>query len=74
MAHKDVYEEFKALLPDYAEDVSDWFPNGKDSVRIRLGKTHQEFIFTIRSSEEWRFETLANFIKSLNENRRKGDM
>ena len=65
MAHKDIYDKFCELLPDYAEGVTEWFPNGKDSVRVRL-EPRREFIFTIRSSEEWRFETLENFIKSLN--------
>ena len=71
MVHKDIFETFKKLFPIYAEGVTEWFPNGKGSIRVRLGALHQEFIFTIHSNKEWRFETMENFIK--NSMKRKGE-
>ena len=66
MAHKDVFIMFKKLFPLYAEKASEWFPNGKNSVRVRISEVHQDFVFTYYSNKEWRFETADIFAKSLN--------
>lgn len=65
MAHKDVYKIFKQLFPMYAEKTTEWFPNGKNSIRVRIGGTvHYDFVFTFHTSKEWRFETVDNFINN----------
>lgn len=66
MAHRDVYEIFKKMFPTYAEDVTEWFPNGKSSVRVRNTKLHRDYVFTYVNADEWRFETVYCFAKSLN--------
>lgn len=66
MPHKDVFVIFKKLFPPYAEKVTEWFPNGRNSVRVRIKETHQDFVFTYQSNKEWRFETAENFVNSLN--------
>ena len=36
MVHNDVYKWFALYFPDYAGNhVECWFPNGKNSIRIR---------------------------------------
>ena len=45
MSQQEVYEWFKLYFPQYAEHVECWFPNGKNSVRVRQ-KNEQEFVFT----------------------------
>ncbi len=41
---------FQTCLPDQAKEVKEYFPNGKNSIRIR--KTNgQEFIFSLRGAE-----------------------
>ena len=65
MVHKDVFNIFKNVFPMYAEKTTEWFPNGKNSVRVRLGELHQDFVFTYHSNKEWRFETADIFAKSL---------
>ena len=47
MIHTQVYGFFQTCLPDQAKEVKEYFPNGKNSIRIR--KTNgQEFIFSLR--------------------------
>ena len=65
MAHRDVFELFKKLLPTYAEDITEWFPNGKNSVRVRNASLHQDFVFTYEGPQEWRFETVYSFTKTM---------
>ena len=49
MIHTQVYGFFQTCLPDQAKEVKEYFPNGKNSIRIR--KTNgQEFIFSLRES------------------------
>ena len=49
MIHTEVYNRFKKEMPEYAEKVVHWWPNGYDSIRIRL-YTNEEFIFSIDSN------------------------
>jgi len=68
MAHGDVYKWFELYFPNYAgEKIEIWFPNGKNSIRIRQ-TNKQEFIFTYNGKDDWRFETVKSFIKG-----RKGE-
>lgn len=54
MIHTQVYGFFQTCLPDQAKEVKEYFPNGKNSIRIR--KTNgQEFIFSLREPKAWRF-------------------
>lgn len=64
MVHTKVFEQFKQLFPEYLEMLSIWFPSGKNAIRVRKldGK---EFIFTFNGSNNWRFETVDSYIKSM---------
>lgn len=56
MIHTQVYGFFQTCLPDQAKEVKEYFPNGKNSIRIR--KTNgQEFIFSFSCRHERRKET-----------------
>lgn len=73
MSHNEVYQMFTLYFPDYANDrVMEWFPNGKNSVRIRQNN-RQEFIFTYHNKTDWRFETIDRYMKGLLEKNRKGE-
>lgn len=64
MVHTDVYKWFALYFPDYAEDkVDKWFPNGKNSIRIRQ-INGQEFIFSYNNQKDWRLETINSFRNS----------
>lgn len=69
MVHKEVYKQFELYFPLYAgKNVEVWFPNGKNSVRVRQ-KNGQEFIFSYSGKDDWKFETRKSFINYLNERR-----
>ena len=63
MSQKELFKWFELYFSQYAGDkIEAWFPNGKNSIRIRqLNK--QEFIFTFTSEDEWKFETIKSFMK-----------
>ena len=65
MTQKEVYERFKLYLPQYAENIEAGFPNGKNSVRVRLRKPGQQFVFTCNGDQDWCFETVNSFLKRM---------
>ena len=64
MIRKDVFEAFKDITHMSDERIDTWFPNGRNSVRIRL-KTKQELIFTYQSKNYWRLETKGAFLTDM---------
>jgi hypothetical protein len=64
MTHLQVINIFKSKFSLYSNHIKEWFPNGKNSVRIRL-KNGQEFVFTHNTPSDWCFETIDSFIKRL---------
>lgn len=64
MVHREVLERFKHLFPQYEGYIKTWFPNGKDSVRLRQ-LNGQEFVFTFHSDKDWCFETLDSHLKHM---------
>lgn len=64
MTHNDVLEYFKLLFPLTFEQVVIWFPNGRNSIRVRI-LNNQEFVFTYTSQREWKFETLDEYMKGM---------
>lgn len=71
MTHGDIFKWFELYFPNYSgEAVDAWFPNGKNSIRIRQ-KNRQEFVFTYNGSKNWRFETLDSFMADLKGEKKK---
>ena len=64
IGHKTVFAIFSEYFPKYVEESEKWFPNGKNSVRIRM-KNKTEFIFTFENSRNWSFMTLDEYIKKM---------
>ena len=64
MLHEDVYKKFEQQFPQYSKCISEWFPNGKDSIRVRA-ESGSDFIFTYHDWTNWRFETVDSFINGL---------
>lgn len=67
ITHNKVYEYFKLYFPQYSADVSMWFPNGKNSVRVRVLRDNnsQDFVFTYGGKTNWCFETVNSHIKKM---------
>lgn len=64
MSHKEVYKWFELYFPQYSKYIKEWFPNGKNSVRVRQ-INGQDFVFTFNAPNNWRFETVGSFINEL---------
>ena len=65
MTHNEVYKHFLSCMPMYKEAaIKVWFPNGKNSIRIRLTQGN-EFVFTFYGPRDWRFETVEYFFKDV---------
>lgn len=64
MMHQDIYKQFELCFPDYGKNIEMWFPNGRNSVRIRQ-VNKQEFIFTYNGQDDWKFETVKSFLDGM---------
>ena len=53
------------MFPNMAKYAAMWFPNGRNSIRIRDINKH-ELIFTYYSDADWRLETVNEFLKNMN--------
>lgn len=67
MNHQEVYTIFKDLIPFYAEKTEEWFPCGRNAIRVRLHGGDQ-FIFSVIDQRTWRLESMDYYINSM-----KGD-
>ena len=66
MSHRDVLIRFELMFPQYKDSMTEWFPNGKNSIRVRTKGTYfRDLIFTFNDHLDWRFETVDMFIKSM---------
>ena len=63
MTHDRIYKIFESLLPSYRVLVSQWFQNGKNSIRVRI--EGNDYIFTYNNPKDWKFETVESFLKGM---------
>lgn len=68
MRHQDIYKQYQCCFPQYAERTERWFPNGKNSIRVRQNNK-MEFIFSYENEQNWGLETKNHFLRSM-----KGEM
>lgn len=71
MNHTQVYEQYKEHVLNYAINTKEYFPNGKNSIRVRQNNG-QEFVFTFMSSKSWKFETLDQFLIGMKGEKKHG--
>lgn len=64
MTHANILDYFKKVLPYKAENISVWYPNGKNSIRVRM-TDGRELIFTMTGKYDWTLETLNHFMQSM---------
>lgn len=70
MTHQNIYKLFSSLFPYICKGDITYFPNGKNSIRIRgirgLGTKEQDYVFSVNNPDyEWKLETASNFIKNM---------
>lgn len=70
MTHATVLKYFKEEFPHYFEDSTIWFPNGKNSIRVRLKDNRGDLVFTIDEKKNWMVETLGCHINRMNAERK----
>lgn len=64
MIHSQIYGCFKECLPEQEKKVTEYFPNGKNSIRVRQANK-QEFIFSFNGIKAWKFETISQFLADM---------
>ena len=64
MTHTDLFKMFKTFFPLYAEMAKEYFPNGKNSIRVRMDGINKDYIFTFHDKNDWKFETVNSFLKN----------
>lgn len=61
MKHDLILHFFKTHMPYQARLMTVWFPNGLNSIRVRL-TNNDEFIFTYNNEKDWCYETVDSYI------------
>ena len=64
MSQDYVYKMFTSYFPQHEKRTELWFPNGKNSVRVRQ-VDGQQFIFTYNGPNDWCFETMDSFVNRM---------
>ena len=68
MLHGELYEKvFKTLFPQYDDNVEEYYPNGRNSIRVRLTLGYDvRFSYDEESyNKYWTLESVPSFIKRL---------
>lgn len=63
--HNRIYEQLKSMTEFESTNVTAWFPNGRNSVRLRIKGCRSEMIFTFNGENKWSYETIDNYISRL---------
>ena len=62
MGHEKIWNKFKECNGALEDIVTCWFPNGKNSIRVRLRESG-DLIFTYISKKKWRLETVDSYLE-----------
>lgn len=69
MTPRQVYENFRFIFPNYDTTGIEYFPNGKNCIRIRgigdLKHIGNEFIFRYNNLSDWTFESFQSFLRRM---------
>lgn len=61
MNHDIIFYYFNIHMAFQSQHVIQWFPNGHNSIRVRL-TNNEDFIFTYNSDKDWCYETVDSYI------------
>ena len=59
-----LYNLFITLFPQHIQQDNVWYPNGKNSIRIKESNG-RELIFTYTNETDWRLETMKSFMRGM---------
>lgn len=71
MIHSDIFKYFKNCLPARAEETVEYFPSGKNTIRVRQ-RNGQDFIFQYNGPKAWKFQTIDQFIADMKGDKKHG--
>lgn len=71
MIHNEVYGLYKECLPDHEVDTVEYFPNDRNSIRVRQNNG-QDFVFTFIEPNSWKFETIDEFLAGMKGEKKDG--
>lgn len=63
MVHAEIYKKLKDMFPECYKKCTEYFPNGKNSIRVRNAKK-EDMIFTFNGKSNWKLESVDSFLKS----------
>jgi len=61
--HIDILKRFEEVCCVKHADILCWFPNGKNSIRVRM-YAHPDLIFTYKSKKKWSVQTVDSWLDS----------
>ena len=65
VTHRELFNTYMAIFgcnnDFFSSDSITWFPNGKNSIRVRR-RPFEDLIFTFHSDKSWSLETVDKFI------------
>ena len=64
MTHTEIYAKLQIVFTDIYNVTEEWFPNGKNSIRLKL-MSNEEMIFTYRGTNNWSLETVDSYLERL---------
>ena len=62
--HEDLFEEYRQLCHVDDKYILEWFPCGKDSIRVKF-TDGKEVIWTLKGPENWSIESVEHFCRRL---------
>lgn len=65
MTHNEVWNAFKVAFATAAEVIRCWFPNGKNSIRVRFYNGQPDLVFTYKNKKTWKIETVDSYLESI---------
>ena len=64
--HEDLFEEYRQMLKVDERLIEEWFPCGKDSIRVRF-TDGKEVIWTVTGPENYMIESVESVCRRLDE-------
>lgn len=64
MVHTDIFKKYKLRCSMSNGSVNAWFPNGRNSIRVRLFDK-KEVVFTYHGPKNWKIESMGSFLDSM---------
>lgn len=72
MLHEHVYDIYKGEFPNHARRTIEYFPCGKNVIRVRL-EGDDDYIFQYKGKKDWIFMPVKTFTNQMKEEKKKNE-